>query len=154
LGALLLRRPDVTAVGTDISPAALAVAEGNWRDAGVSHRVDGVETDLLAGVEGPFDLILSNPPYIATAEYEGLDRSVRGFEPKLALEAGAEGLDVYRRLIPQAAEKLVKGGALLLEIGWKQGPAVAGLLQQDQWHDVSTLQDLAGRDRVVSARRR
>lgn len=154
IGALLLRRKDVTAVGTDISPRALAVALQNWQEAGVADRIEAVPTDLLAHVDGPFDVILSNPPYIATAEYGALDAAVRGFEPKIALEAGADGLDAYRRLIPQAAQKLAKNGALVLEIGWKQAGAVAGLLQQDQWHDTTTLQDLAGRDRVVLARRR
>lgn len=155
-GSLLHEAPTVTAVATDISPLALEFAATNLREIGVLERCKLVETDLLDGVDGPFDLIVSNPPYIGEAEWAALEPGVRDFEPRLALVAGADGLDIYRRLIGEAAAKLRPGGALCLEIGWQQGQAVNALLRGDmtgRWENIQILQDLAQRDRVVMARR-
>lgn len=154
VGSLLLERPLARAWACDISEAALAVARGNWRDAGVGERVDSVVSDLLDDAPDMLKLIISNPPYIAVKEYESLDDSVRLHEPELALVAGDDGLDVYRRLIPQAARKLGSDGWLMVEIGWQQAEAVENLLPRTQWQNISTIKDLAGRDRVVRAQRR
>lgn len=153
IGTILLENEQVTAVGTDISPVPIEVTLGNLTRFGVHTRCVLMQTDLLDGAGKGFDVILSNPPYIADAEWLELDDGVRDFEPPEALLAGDDGLDIYARLIPQAAAKLVTGGLLALEIGWQQAEAVRSLLQQDQWQDIQTLQDLAGRDRCVLARK-
>jgi release factor glutamine methyltransferase len=143
-----LPRAQVTAL--DISPAALAVAQGNARDHGVEGRMRFVASDLLTAVQGErFDAIVSNPPYIANSEV--LETQVRDYEPHTALFAGATGLEVYTRLIPQAHEALIEGGWLMLEIGHGQRDALEALLAG--WKDVEFGDDLQGIARVAIARR-
>ena len=143
----------VTAI--DISPAALAVARGNAEGRGVADRVEFVESDLFSSVPNEtFDLIASNPPYVSSAEMNELAADVRNFEPKSALEAGAQGTSVIERLIPQAAERLKPGGSLLMEISPMIDARVRELLQQNGQFEVRpTIKDLAGHARVVEARR-
>ena len=134
----------------DLSPAALAVARSNAEMNGVSDRVHFAESDLLAAVIGEeFDMIVSNPPYVADSEE--LEAQVREYEPASALFAGAEGLDIYRRLIPQAHASLKPEGWLLLEIGHGQRGALAQLLAG--WGDVSFVADLQRIPRVACARK-
>jgi len=124
-----LPRANVTAV--DLSPAALEVAAGNVARHELGGRIRLVESDLLDGLGGDergFDAIFSNPPYVASGERQGLHPQVRDFEPGMALFAGVDGLDVYRRLIPEAGDALRSGGLLALEIGYGQRDAVAALL--------------------------
>jgi release factor glutamine methyltransferase len=128
---------------TDISPAALRVAEENARL--LNAQVHFVECDLIP--EGKFDLIVSNPPYVGLTE--SLPREVRDHEPALALFAGDDGLDIYRRLIPAAARALNPNGWLMMEIGSSQAAAVSAML--NQWTDVRILNDLAGLPRVAIA---
>lgn len=157
VGSILADMPGLRAVGTDISVEALLVAHENLREAGVLERCRLVNCDVLGDEAGPFQMVVSNPPYISEVEWCMLDRDVRDFEPETALKAGVDGLDVYRRLAVQAAAKTAQGGWLCVEIGWQQAKAVTSLLQQQDgqvWHEVSTVQDLAGRDRVVCARRK
>lgn len=130
---------------TDISPAALRVAESNAARLGA--QVTFVECDLIP--EGSFDVIVSNPPYVGLGEE--LPREVRDHEPALALYAGDDGLAVYRRLIPAAARALNPGGRFVMEIGWTQAEAVRAMLSS--WTDVRILNDLAGLARVVIARK-
>jgi release factor glutamine methyltransferase len=146
--AHVLPQAQVTAL--DISPAALAVARRNAEDHGVEARMRFVASDLLSAVRGErFDAVVSNPPYIA--ESEVLEAQVRDYEPHTALFAGATGLEVYARLIPQAREALAAGGWLMLEIGHGQHNALAGLLAG--WSDVEFVDDLQGIPRVAIARR-
>lgn len=154
IGSILLENEQVSAIGTDISDVAIEVTLANLTRFGVHNRCVLMQTDLLDGAGKGFDVILSNPPYIADAEWLELEDSVRDFEPPEALLAGDDGMEIYERLIPQAAAKLVNGGWLALEIGWQQAEAVRSLLQQEPWQDIQTLQDLAGRDRCVVARKR
>jgi release factor glutamine methyltransferase len=143
--------------GLDISPPALAVARKNAARHAVGDRVHWLESDLLAELPaGPrVDLIVSNPPYISTAEYAALPIDVREHEPRIALEAGPTGAEVIARLIPQAAERLAPGGTLLLEISPQLHDAVRQLLLADGRFDLGpTTKDLAQRPRVVEARRR
>lgn len=130
---------------TDISPAALQVAKSNAARLGAS--VSFVECDLIPKA-AKFDLIISNPPYVALTEH--LPPEVRDHEPALALYAGEDGLAIYRRLIPAAARALNTGGSLILEIGSTQAEAVRAMLSA--WTDVRILNDLAGLPRVVTAR--
>jgi release factor glutamine methyltransferase len=154
IGSVLLERPLVRGWGGDISEKALAVARENWRAAGVEGRMESEVSDLLDKAPDKFKCLISNPPYIAVDEYYSLEESVRAHEPELALVAGVDGLDIYRRLIPQAAVKLGSHGWLAMEIGWQQAEAVENLLPTTQWQNISTLPDLAGRPRVVRAQRR
>jgi len=134
----------------DISPAALAVARSNAETHSVSGHIRFCESDLLEAVAGEsFDMIVSNPPYVA--ENEILEPQVRDYEPTSALFAGATGLDVYERLIPQAQAALKPGGWLLLEIGHGQRDALAQLLSG--WSSVSFVADLQAILRVACAQR-
>ncbi|MGA8109913.1 MAG: peptide chain release factor N(5)-glutamine methyltransferase [Acidobacteriaceae bacterium] len=140
---------EVTAV--DRSRGALAVARENALRHGVGERVRFAESDLLAAVRGEgFDVVVSNPPYVRDDEV--LEAQVAEWEPGVALFAGPTGLEIYRRLIPEAGEALVPGGWLVLEMGQGQRDAVAELLKD--WDEVSFVQDLQGIPRVAMARRR
>ncbi|HEX4068272.1 MAG TPA: peptide chain release factor N(5)-glutamine methyltransferase [Acidobacteriaceae bacterium] len=139
----------VTAV--DLSPAALAVARENAERHGVADRVRFVASDLLAAVQGErFDGVVSNPPYVRNDEV--LETQVGEYEPHSALFAGPTGLEVYRRLIPEASAVLVAGGWLVMEMGQGQKDAVAELLAN--WDEVGFRADLQGIPRVAMARRR
>lgn len=153
IGSLLLERPLMRAVATDISATARQVAAANLTARGVAARCRIVEADVLDGVEGPFDVVVSNPPYIAQAEYDALEPCVRDHEPAAALLAGADGLDLYRRLLAEAAEKVRSEGWLMVEIGCGQAQAVQDLLPATTWKNIFTRNDLAGRLRVVGAQR-
>jgi release factor glutamine methyltransferase len=143
-----LPRSQVTAV--DLSPAALEVAHRNAQRHGVAERVTFLLSDLLAAVDGTdFDAVVSNPPYIA--EGEVLEPQVTNYEPHSALYAGPAGLEIYERLIPQAARVLKPQGWLMLEIGYGQRPAVQYLLAD--WTGVTFLNDLQAIPRVVVAKR-
>ena len=142
--------PNAQITALDISPAALAVARVNAEAHGVSDRIRFVESDLLVALaDEQFDLIVSNPPYVANGEE--LEAQVRDYEPVQALFAGPEGLDIYRRLIPQAQTSLKPGGWLLVEIGHGQREAVTQLLAG--WDDVSFIADLQGIPRVACAQK-
>ncbi|MDR5652976.1 peptide chain release factor N(5)-glutamine methyltransferase [Ruixingdingia sedimenti] len=147
---LLAERPGAAGVGTDVSPAALAVARGNAAALGVA--ADFLLSDWFSGVTGRFDLIVSNPPYIALAEMAALSPEVRDHEPHLALTDGGDGLAAYRAIAAGAAAHLAPGGRILLEIGPTQGPAVAALLAGAGFTGVAIHPDLDARDRVVAAR--
>jgi release factor glutamine methyltransferase len=148
---LALARPRARLIGVDRSAAALAVARENAERLGA--RVEWVESDLLAAVAGPFDVIVSNPPYVAEGELAGLAREVREHEPRAALIAGPRGDEVYRRLIPQAAERLRAGGWLALELGYQPAASVRALLAGGDWHEVEVRRDAQGWERVGLARR-
>mgnify|MGYP003417876363 CR=1 FL=1 len=143
--------PLARGVGTDISDAALQVAIGNTRDLGLEARARFRKSDWFANVTGAFDLIVSNPPYIAADELPGLEPEVRDWEPHLALTPGGDGLEAYRVIARGAGARLLPGGRLLVEIGPTQGAAVAGLFAAAGLGGIRILPDMDGRDRVVSA---
>jgi len=141
-----LSRADVTAL--DISPAALEIARGNARRNGVESQIRFVTSDLLSAVQSErFDAIVSNPPYIALSEKKSLPVEVREHEPAQALFAGRTGLELYQRLIVEAAGALNLNGWLLLEIGHGQRDAIAKLLRD--WNQVEFIDDLQGIPRVA-----
>lgn len=150
--SLLAAREGATGLGTDLSEAALGVARRNAAALGLAGRVAFQRADWFDGVEGRFDLIVSNPPYIAAAELAGLAPEVRDHEPHLALSPGGDGLGAYRAIAAGAGRHLAPGGRLILEIGATQGAEVAGLLTAAGLVGVAILPDLDGRDRVVAAR--
>lgn len=153
LASLLAERPGAEGLGTDISEPALAVAAENAARLGLGPRARFLRSDWFAAVEGRFDLIVSNPPYIAEAEMADLAPDVRDWEPRGALTPGGDGLDAYRALAVQAPEHLMPGGRILVEIGPTQGAAVRGLFTAAGLCGIEIRPDLDGRDRVVLARR-
>src|SRR5690606_16628370 len=134
--------PMARGLGTDISDAALRVAIGNTRDLGLEARARFRKSDWFSGVTGAFDLIVSNPPYIAAEEMPTLAPEVLDWEPHLALSPGGDGLDAYRAIARGAGARLMPGGRLLVEIGPSQGQAVAGLFQAAGLAEVRVLPDL------------
>jgi release factor glutamine methyltransferase len=147
-------------IATDISEDAVAVAKKNIERLGLSDRVTVEQGDLFEPVARlpdpqPFNLIVANPPYIPTGEIEKLDRNVREFEPKLALDGGIDGLVVHRRIFEGAIERLVPGGRMYIEIQFDQGPLVRELAESHaEYEDVRLLKDFAGHQRVLTARRK
>ncbi len=152
--ALLSELPDAMGVGTDISAAALRTASANARNLGLARRAAFVACDYISALSGPFDLIVSNPPYIRSAEIKDLASEVRDYDPLGALDGGSDGLNAYRALIPQAARLLAPGGTLALEVGHDQGAdveqlmAAAGLTLRGPPRT-----DLAGIRRAVAGRK-
>lgn len=141
--------PHAQLTAVDVSSAALHIAQRNAEANGVAERIRFLESDLLAAVKsGRFDAIVSNPPYVADSEI--LEPQVRDYEPATALFSGPTGLEIYKRLIPQAERFLAPGGWLLLEIGHGQQPDLSELLAR--WEEVSFIPDLQGIPRVACAR--
>ena len=152
LCALLTEFGQSRGIGIDISADAADVAQGNLRACGLSLRAEIRLGDWTRGIEGRFDLIVSNPPYIPTADLAGLPREVREFDPWLALDGGIDGLAAYRRILPESRRLLAPGGWLFAELGAGQAADVAALASQCGFTDVRTYEDLAGVDRVGAVR--
>lgn len=136
-------------VGVDLSGEALSVAKENAERLGLTGRVEWIEGDLFNGVEGSFDILVSNPPYICSGVIPMLEPEVRVHEPLMALDGGEDGLLFYRRIVEQAGACLVPGGRLYFEIGYDQGEAVAELLKTHGYKEVHVIRDFAGQNRVV-----
>jgi len=148
--ALAVHLPGVKVLATDISPAALEVAKQNAKRAGVSDRIQFVCGDLLDPLNGIFDIIVANLPYVSDEEMKELPRDVRQYEPHVALAGGPQGLDFIDRLLFQAGDRVNPGGSILLEIGYKQGRTVRELANRYlPQADVEVMQDLGGNDRVA-----
>lgn len=149
--ATLAERPAATGVGTDISTEALAVARENAANLDLDNRCDFIRTEWAAGFVGnSFDLVVSNPPYIPSADIPGLDPEVREHDPHLALDGGPDGLVAYRELAPEIRRILKPNGIFAVEIGWDQGPQVQALFEAAGFTDVIVVKDLSDRDRVVT----
>lgn len=151
---LLAERPFAVGLGSDLSEPALQVAAGNARALDLGARCDfraGSWYGALKPGDGPFDLIVSNPPYIALNEMQGLSPEVRDHEPRMALTDEADGLNAYRAICAGAAPHLAAGGRLVVEIGPTQGQAVADLMRAAGLRDARVIPDLDRRDRVVLA---
>ncbi|WP_440636584.1 peptide chain release factor N(5)-glutamine methyltransferase [Bradyrhizobium sp. PUT101] len=152
--ALLHEIPDAFGVGTDLSQNALRTARDNAAALGLADRAAFVACSYAAALRGPFDLIVSNPPYIPSGEIPKLSIEVRGHDPHLALDGGNDGYDAYRALIPQAAERLAPGGALIVEAGLGQAQNIETLMRGAALSlDRPPRADLAGIPRAVSARK-
>jgi len=152
--ACAFHQPSARFVAIDLSPDALAQARANAARHGVADRIEFLEGDLLAPVAGvpAFDVILSNPPYIATADIDALEPGVRDHEPRMALDGGPDGLDVVSRLIADAAPLLKPGGHLILEIGSDQeAPVRDRIAARSEYELRPTIRDLRGHPRVIHA---
>lgn len=145
--SLLHLKPGAEGTGADLLPEALKVAEKNRERLGAKAAL--IQSDLFDKIEGAFDVIVSNPPYIKRAEIETLMDEVRLHEPYMALDGHEDGLYFYRKIAEEAPKYLRAGGGLFLEIGCDQGACVAELLRQQGFADVKVVKDLAGLDRVV-----
>lgn len=149
--AILAERPAATGVGTDISFDAVAVARDNAAELELDNRATFLRTEWATGFgDASFDLVVSNPPYIPSADIAGLDPEVRDHDPHLALDGGPDGLEAYRQLAPEIARVLKPGGVFAVEIGWDQGPQVKALFEAQGFTDVKIVKDLGDRDRVVT----
>jgi release factor glutamine methyltransferase len=149
--ALLSELPAAQGFGTDISEGALHTAAANAARADLSERATFVACDYASGLTGPFDLIVSNPPYIRSTDIGGLAAEVRNHDPLAALDGGADGLDAYRALIPQAARLLAPGGSLVVEAGQGQsGPIEAFMTNAGLTPATAPKADLAGIPRAVA----
>lgn len=149
---LLAERAEARGLGTDLSPAALAIAAKNAKRLGLTERATFAEGSWFEAAPGRFDLIVSNPPYIASAEMPGLSPEVRLYDPEGALTDYGDGLGAYRSITAEAMNHLSPGGRLVVEIGWQQGAAVSALFQAAGFAEVSLHPDIDGRDRVVFGR--
>jgi len=153
--ALLADRPAAKGLGIDVSEEALAVARDNAAALGMAGRVALLRSDWTAGLEGDeFDLVVSNPPYIADHVIPTLEPEVKDHEPHLALSGGADGLDHYRILAPEILRVLKPGGRFAVEIGYDQKDAVETLFREAGAVFVQTIRDLSDRDRVVAGEKK
>lgn len=149
LCSILRGLPEATGLGADISEAALAVARTNAEALGVGDRADFRRASWFEGVEGRFDLILSNPPYVTLDEYQALEPGVRNWEPKSALTDDGDGLAAYRAIAEQLQAYLAPGGIALFEHGWQQAVQVTGIFRERGFSNVRSYRDLSGKDRVI-----
>lgn len=147
--SLLHYSNDCRGIGVDISGRALGLARTNAEKLGIG-QTDFVEGSLFEGIDGKFEIIVSNPPYVKSAEIAGLMPEVRDHEPKGALDGGADGLSFYRKITEQAPGYLSGGGMLFYEIGYDQGEAVKNIMEEKGFREVTVVRDFSGLDRVVS----
>ena len=150
--SLLHYSNDCEGLGVDLSAEALEVAGRNVLKVLTPEKTEHahfLQSDLFEKVEGKFEIIVSNPPYIASAEVDRLMPEVRDHEPRMALDGTADGLEFYCRIIAEAGQYLVSSGMLFFEIGYDQGQAVSELMREHGYREVQVVQDYAGLDRVV-----
>jgi release factor glutamine methyltransferase len=158
--AIAHHNKNATLVATEISPAAIEVAKRNFEKLSLTPRITLLQGDLYEPLsqlveKQPFDMIVSNPPYIASGKIESLDRSVREYEPRLALDGGPEGLDFHRRILEGAPSRLRSGGMLYVEIAFDQGDAIRSLAAEfSELAEIRVLKDHAGNERVLAAVRK
>lgn len=146
---LLAELPKASGLGIDISPAALAVTKGNANALGLARRCELIEGDWSNAVSGRYDIVVSNPPYIPSADIGGLEPEVSRYEPILALDGGADGREFFRRLTSDIDRLLAPSGLVALEVGAGQAGEVAALLKSAGLEQVERLPDLAGFERCV-----
>lgn len=151
--SLLHELPNATGLGVDLSPAALAIAQENAALLGLSARSVFRQGDWGTGLDGAFDILISNPPYIESAVVPTLEPEVAQYDPHLALDGGIDGLEAYRRLLPHLTRLAADGAVAALEVGMGQDVAVAGLLAAGGFAGIGVLADLGGVGRVVTGRK-
>ncbi|WP_275788647.1 peptide chain release factor N(5)-glutamine methyltransferase [Pararhizobium gei] len=147
--ALLSAVPEATGIGSDLSPGAVETAAQNAAYNGLHGRFAAIESDWFEKIEGRFDIIVSNPPYIRTEVVASLAPEVRDHDPALALDGGADGLDAYRIIAANASGHLVKDGIVGVEIGYDQMPVVCGIFEAQGFRVIERVRDLGGNDRAI-----
>ena len=145
----IAKEKGASVLASDISLKAIEVAKKNIEKNGISDKVSLIESDLFNSIEGNFDVIVSNPPYIPTKEIETLDKEVKDFDPLIALDGGEDGLDVYRRIAKDAKLHLNKGGYIFMECGENQAQAIKEIFSD---YEVNIEKDLEGVDRIIEAK--
>jgi release factor glutamine methyltransferase len=151
---------DLFVLATDISGEALLLARENAKSAGVHHRIQFVNGDLFSPIrlmrkKEPFDLILSNPPYICRSQIQNLDTEIKDHEPTVALDGGEDGMEYYRNIVSQGPSYLRREGWLLLEVGEGQGKKVSAMIEEESsFSRPEQIKDLSGIERVVKAQRK
>jgi release factor glutamine methyltransferase len=151
---LLARVPHATALATDISTGALRVAQRNSEHLELANRFQTRQADMLDGISGSFDLVISNPPYISRAEIDTLEREVREHDPVVALDGGEDGLMFYRKIAASAGALMAQHGRVAVEIGYDQRESVAEIFIQKGFEELSFHSDLADRPRALVFRAR
>lgn len=151
LVTLLAERPEARGLGVDLSEDACLQASANAVHLGVDGRATILQSDWFEAVEGRFDLIVANPPYLAASEMADVSPELRDHEPKMALTDGFDGLSAYRIIAEQAQGYLTPNGRVLVEIGYRQGDDVCDIFRRSGWANVALARDLGGQPRVVSA---
>ena len=149
---LLHELPGARGLGVDISSAALAVAKTNMKRLGLTGRAQFLESDWLSGIDGKFDIVVSNPPYIRSDDIERLAPEVRNHEPRLALDGGRDGFDAYRRIVPRLKSILLDDGFAALEIGQGQADEVSSQMAAAGFNAIRINRDLAGIERCLTGR--
>jgi release factor glutamine methyltransferase len=147
--SILYNMPMSVGMATDIDSKALEMARLNAAEIGVVERLKFMKTNWCSDVEGKFDIIVSNPPYIRTATIPTLAIEVKGFDPLIALDGGIDGLDAYRIIFTQCSQNIAKNGRLYLEIGYDQCETVVELAKQAKWKFVRLIKDLGANDRIL-----
>lgn len=151
--SLMCYKNDIEGVGCDISAGALSVAEKNMNklisDGRLNGRASFVQSDLFENINGTFDRLVSNPPYIRSSDIETLMTEVKDFEPKTALDGGSDGLDLYRRIAKEAYSYLNPEGKIVLEIGFDQGEEVSRIFRENGYRNVEVKKDYSGNERVM-----
>ena len=151
--SILHHRPNSTAVGLDVSSAALQVARRNAQKHDVAGRLDLTDSDVFSAlVDEKFDMIVSNPPYVPMRDIDGLQAEVRDFEPHSALTDGCDGLSIIRTIAGEAPKFLLPGGSLLMEIGFNQFSEVVKMFDSARWQETELFPDLQGIPRLVHSR--
>jgi release factor glutamine methyltransferase len=150
--ALLTELAEARVIATDISEDALRAARENAERHGVADRIRFAKADFVEDIGGPFDIVVSNPPYIRSESISGLPAEVREHDPRAALDGGGDGLDAYRAILSRAGKLLSESGVLALEVGYDQADSVAALCRRSGLLGVEFRRDLAGHGRVVIAR--
>ena len=151
--AILSELPNATAVASDISQAALRVAQMNAKNTQLENRILFLHGSYLEPLSGKFDLIVSNPPYIPSQDILTLEPEVRENDPTIALDGGADGLDAYRCLLSESSDRLELGGSVFFEIGYDQAVGVRELANNNGWVDIKISKDYGENDRVFAASR-
>ena len=150
--ALMAELPVARGIGVDISEAALGVARANAEDLALGGRTAFLCGDWAEAVAGVFDIVVSNPPYIAAAEIETLQPEVRDFDPRMALDGGADGLDFYRRLAKEAAPFLKPDGKIMVEFGDGQAEGIRKIFEAEKWIVEAVREDYSHRARILVTR--
>jgi release factor glutamine methyltransferase len=148
---LLSELPRATGVATDISPAAIEIARANAERNGLAGRCTFVVCDVAAGINGPFDLVVSNPPYVSRGDIAALAPEVKDYDPGIALDGGNDGLDIYRAISAEAGRLLAPGGRLIVELGSGQEPSVRALFTKAGMSVGAVRNDLTGIPRALGA---
>lgn len=148
---LALECKDAKVTLSDISPKAVDIIKKNAENLGVEVNI--VESDLFDDIEGKFDIIVSNPPYIGSETIEMLETTVKDYEPRLALDGGRDGLKFYKKIIPNSKKYLSENGRIFFEMGFDEGEQIKSLLMSNTFSDIKIYKDLANLDRVISAQK-